>query len=259
MKRSNSVMPCRFAKRFETIDSSSRIAITQQDGPTGTDVTRETRNALRRRRSQTDRRNDDALPVEPGKVAIWAMSCPLGRRRRPPPSHHGVGAAADTPASTTAPRDLSFWTWDTEEVLTMIQWMRAFNQSGKGRVQFTGFDMQTPTVAAENVQKFVAKHEPAYLTAVTDATTAATRSSAARRPAVWRCHRFVPDCPSRREEGAVPRLHQNGRCHARGCGSVVARRRPFRGSGLRQHADAGRDRHDRLGTAHDSSWPSTPV
>jgi erythromycin esterase-like protein len=76
-------------------------------------------------------------------------------------------------------RGMYFWTWDTEEVLTMIQWMRAFNQSGKGRVQFTGFDMQTPTIAAENVRAFVAKYEPAYLSSVTEATTAATRASAA--------------------------------------------------------------------------------
>ena len=48
-----------------------------------------------------------------------------------------------------------FWTWDTEEVLDMILWMRAFNASGRGRVQFTGFDMQTPTVAMEIVRAFV--------------------------------------------------------------------------------------------------------
>ena len=63
-------------------------------------------------------------------------------------------------------RGMYFWTWDTEEVLDMIQWMRAFNQSGKGRVQFTGFDMQTPTVAAEIVRTFAAKYEPAYVTDV---------------------------------------------------------------------------------------------
>jgi len=51
-------------------------------------------------------------------------------------------------------RGMYFWTWDTEEVLAMIRWMRAFNQSGKGRVQFTGFDMQTPTVAASIVRDF---------------------------------------------------------------------------------------------------------
>ena len=44
-----------------------------------------------------------------------------------------------------------FWTWNTEEVLAMVQWMRQFNLSGKGRLEFTGFDMQTPDVAMENV------------------------------------------------------------------------------------------------------------
>jgi erythromycin esterase len=38
-------------------------------------------------------------------------------------------------------RGMYFWTWDTEEVLDMILWMRRFNESGKGRVEFTGFDM----------------------------------------------------------------------------------------------------------------------
>jgi Erythromycin esterase len=75
-------------------------------------------------------------------------------------------------------RGMYFWTWDTEEVLAMIQWMRAFNQSGKGRVQFTGFDMQIPNVAAENVRTFVVKYEPTYLSSVTEATTVATRVSA---------------------------------------------------------------------------------
>jgi erythromycin esterase-like protein len=35
-------------------------------------------------------------------------------------------------------RGMYFWTWNTEEVLEMIRWMRAFNASGRGRVQFTG-------------------------------------------------------------------------------------------------------------------------
>src|SRR5258706_6709840 len=54
-------------------------------------------------------------------------------------------------------KGMYFWTWDTEEVLSMILWMREFNKSGKGRVEFTGFDMQTPTVALEIVRDFVAK------------------------------------------------------------------------------------------------------
>jgi erythromycin esterase-like protein len=75
-------------------------------------------------------------------------------------------------------KGMYFWTWDTEEVLSMIQWMRAFNQSGKGRVQFTGFDMQIPTVAAENVRAFVARYEAAYVSSIADATTTALRVSA---------------------------------------------------------------------------------
>lgn len=75
-------------------------------------------------------------------------------------------------------RGLYFWTWDTEEVLAMVRWMRTFNESGQGRVQFTGFDMQTPNVAAENVRTFVAKYEPAYLPAVAEAAAAATRAPA---------------------------------------------------------------------------------
>lgn len=48
-----------------------------------------------------------------------------------------------------------FWTWNTEEVRDMVLWMREYNKSGKGRVQFTGFDMQTPDVAMTNVVRFL--------------------------------------------------------------------------------------------------------
>ena len=44
----------------------------------------------------------------------------------------------------------------------MVLWMREFNQSGKGRIEFTGFDMQTPNVAAGIVQDFVAGVDPDY-------------------------------------------------------------------------------------------------
>jgi erythromycin esterase-like protein len=60
-------------------------------------------------------------------------------------------------------RGMYFWTWDTQEVLAMIHWMREFNQSGKGQIQFTGFDMQTPDVAMQIVRDFVAKNDPNYL------------------------------------------------------------------------------------------------
>ena len=59
-------------------------------------------------------------------------------------------------------KGMYFWTWSTEEVLDMVMWMRKFNKAGKGRLQFTGFDMQTPDVAAGIVSDFVAKVEPDY-------------------------------------------------------------------------------------------------
>ncbi len=60
-------------------------------------------------------------------------------------------------------KGMYFWTWDTEEVLDMIRWMREFNKSGRGHIEFTGFDMQTPDVAIQNVHDFVAKNDPQYL------------------------------------------------------------------------------------------------
>jgi erythromycin esterase-like protein len=59
-------------------------------------------------------------------------------------------------------KGMYFWTWNTQEVLDMVEWMRAFNLSGKGPIQFTGFDMQTPDVAEKIVQSFVANADPDY-------------------------------------------------------------------------------------------------
>lgn len=59
-------------------------------------------------------------------------------------------------------KGMYFWTWDTQEVLDMILWMREFNQSGKGQVAFTGFDMQTPTLSIQAVRDFLLARDPAY-------------------------------------------------------------------------------------------------
>lgn len=65
-------------------------------------------------------------------------------------------------------KGMYFWTWDTQEVLDMVLWMREFNRSGRGHIEFTGFDMQTPTVSMDIVRRFVAHHDPAYLAATLD-------------------------------------------------------------------------------------------
>ncbi|MBO9152092.1 erythromycin esterase family protein [Chitinophaga sp. GCM10012297] len=55
-----------------------------------------------------------------------------------------------------------FWTWNTQEVLDMITWMRAYNAGNpKKMVQFTGFDMQFPGVAATELKAFLAAFAPA--------------------------------------------------------------------------------------------------
>jgi len=73
-------------------------------------------------------------------------------------------------------KGMYFWTWDTQEVLDMILWMRDFNKSGKGRIEFTGFDMQTPDVAAGIVKDYAARRVPDYAAAVSAATELATKS-----------------------------------------------------------------------------------
>ena len=55
-----------------------------------------------------------------------------------------------------------FWTWDTQEVLNMIEWMRRYNETGKGKIEFWGFDMQTPNVAMKNVENFIHKYDAKF-------------------------------------------------------------------------------------------------
>ena len=56
-----------------------------------------------------------------------------------------------------------FWTWNNEEVLAMIEWMRAWNADPKHRkkVQFVGFDMQVTKVAHASVVAFLREVVPA--------------------------------------------------------------------------------------------------
>ncbi len=57
---------------------------------------------------------------------------------------------------------LYFWTWNTESVLEMIEWMRGHNEAG-GDVGFHGFDMQSPGMALHNVREYVDEVDPENL------------------------------------------------------------------------------------------------
>jgi erythromycin esterase len=59
-----------------------------------------------------------------------------------------------------------FWTWRTQEVMDMLLWVRAYNQTpGIPRpVSFVGFDMQFPGMGIHNVEEFLRAIDPAALT-----------------------------------------------------------------------------------------------
>jgi erythromycin esterase len=52
---------------------------------------------------------------------------------------------------------LYFWTWNTEEVLEMIRWMRRYNSdpNHSKKVKFYGFDMQSGTRAFKVLEKYL--------------------------------------------------------------------------------------------------------
>jgi erythromycin esterase-like protein len=82
-------------------------------------------------------------------------------------------------------RGMYFWTWQTEEVRAMVEWMRRYNvaaaERGEAqRIEFTGFDMQELAVAAGIVREHVARTDPAFLPAVDDAIRAATAANQKR-------------------------------------------------------------------------------
>ena len=63
---------------------------------------------------------------------------------------------------------LYFWTWNTQEVLDLIEWMRAYNAAPgvHPTLSFTGFDMQTPDVALARVEAYLRQVAPAEVPAL---------------------------------------------------------------------------------------------
>jgi erythromycin esterase len=58
---------------------------------------------------------------------------------------------------------LYFWTWNTQEVLDMILWMRGHNTAHPDGIRFLGFDMQFSTAAMDDVVAFLNRVDPAAL------------------------------------------------------------------------------------------------
>jgi erythromycin esterase len=82
---------------------------------------------------------------------------------------NGLGNAADALAG------MRFWTWDTEEVLDLIEWMRWWNTNNARKVKFYGYAMAYPAGAAHGLIEFLVRVSPEL--AVTCKTELAPLSS----------------------------------------------------------------------------------
>jgi erythromycin esterase len=77
---------------------------------------------------------------------------------------HGTGDAEQALAGT------KYTVWMTEEVLSLIEWLRSHNAALplERRVRFVGVDMQAPTAAAERVLDYIGRVAPEYLGTATE-------------------------------------------------------------------------------------------
>jgi erythromycin esterase len=79
---------------------------------------------------------------------------------------HGKGSA-------TAGLDaMQFWTWNTDEVRALIEWMRAWNATHERKVKFVGFDMQDPNGALTRVLQYLEPRDAEYAATVRSAFAA---------------------------------------------------------------------------------------
>lgn len=61
-------------------------------------------------------------------------------------------------------KDLVYPSWQTQEMIDIIQWMKSYNQGAKKKIEFRGFDMQNGLSALKAVEGF-AKRNDSTLTA----------------------------------------------------------------------------------------------
>ena len=80
-----------------------------------------------------------------------------------------------------------FRVWQTEEVRDLVAWMRTYNASGTGRLEFVGYDMQDPQLPIDSVRAFLARWDPEAATladtAYRDQREACREVQYPRRPA----------------------------------------------------------------------------
>lgn len=89
----------------------------------------------------------------------------------------GRGTAAQAVAS------LAFWTWDTPEVVNLVQWMRDYNAKPGVHpiLSFVGIDMQNPMGAIGYLATYLRLHDPADAAAAHGALACAAETASRYR------------------------------------------------------------------------------
>ena len=88
---------------------------------------------------------------------IFALECPFGEAFDI--NRYVVDGIGDPEKALAG---IYFWTWDTQEVLELIKWMRSYNAKpeNKRKVKFYGFDPQDPQRAAKVMLEYLKKVDP---------------------------------------------------------------------------------------------------
>ena len=64
-----------------------------------------------------------------------------------------------------------FWTWNTQEVLDMIEWMKRYNETATKKIMFTGFDMQISSTSVKIIRNFANTHQTSLLSVIDEYDT----------------------------------------------------------------------------------------
>lgn len=91
-----------------------------------------------------------------------------------------IDGAGGTAAQVVAA--MKFWTWNTPEVVDLVQWMHDYNASPAvhDKLTFAGIDMQDPTGAVAYLEEYLTESDPAHVkpdASAVECTTAASDRS----------------------------------------------------------------------------------
>lgn len=94
-------------------------------------------------------------------------------------------------SATAALQAMQFWTWNTDEVRALIEWLRGWNATHDRKVKFLGFDMQDPAGATALALRYLAPRDAAFadqsraaLAPLRDVQTYRGRSDAAKQQVI---------------------------------------------------------------------------